>query len=72
MPALLDRWLPAERSACEVMQFALADMNRVDLLQPERPEPPQRPQPRPPSRFERDGRPYLLANRGPIRRNYGG
>lgn len=53
---------------CEVMQFALADMNRVDLLQPERPEPP--PKPREPSRFERDGRPWLLTNRQPFRRHY--
>jgi phage terminase large subunit GpA-like protein len=67
-------WMPVSSGAanhywdCEVMQFALADMERLDLFVHERPAPP--PKPREPSRFERDGRPFLLTNRPPIRRQY--
>jgi hypothetical protein len=49
-------------SWCEVMQFALADMERVDTFVHEKPRSPS-PR-REPSRFELDGQPWLLTNRG--------
>jgi hypothetical protein len=68
-------WMPISSGAanhfwdCEVMQLALADMQRVDLFVHEKPH--KQPELREPSRYERDGRPWLLTNRGPIRRHYG-
>jgi hypothetical protein len=65
-------WMPVSSGAanhywdCEVMQFALADFDRVDMFVHEKPIVPR--PPREPSRYERDGRSWLLTNRG----RYGG
>lgn len=64
----VEMWMPVSSGAanhywdCEYMQFAVADMARVDLMQPPRPAPP-RPQPT-------DERPATVQRR-PFRRSYG-
>ncbi|MBL8880728.1 MAG: phage terminase large subunit family protein [Phycisphaerales bacterium] len=64
-------WMPVSSGAanhywdCEYMQFAVADMARVDLMQPPRPESTQR-QPPPHPWPQRQ-----LPARPPIRRHYG-